>query len=329
MGASAVEPQPVGSTLSLHQENDMLSYLGGNKDRHYSQGAKVTFFAGETEWRGAANWWNSALPAIAFDGSNALTRVGLALGQSIYTPDDITLFNPDPLDHPYAGWLYLGALFQRRSATGIGVPVMEHFEINLGIVGPPALGKPAQIFVHRDITDSPRPRGWEYQLEAEPGLLLKYDRAWRLAPTGEAGQHVELIPHVGVNLGNIKTSGEAGLMLRAGWNLPDDFGVTRIVSTKGMTGGLAPSSPRFGVYGFAAVDGELVGQDIFLDGNTVHDSRSVKREPFVANLSWGVAARLWRHFELSWTRVAQTERFVSQQGRHYYGSLTVRALFDY
>jgi hypothetical protein len=316
------------AVLSIAEENDMFSYLGGNKDRHYTQGAKVSFFGGATNWAGAAAWCNDVLPAVGFDRSETLTRIGLALGQNLYTPDDISRYNPDPLDQPYAGWLYLGASFQRRTRADQRVPVFEHFEINLGIVGPPALGKPAQAFVHRSLTSSPRPRGWKYQLDAEPGFHLKYDRAWRLAPRGQGDRYLDVVPHVGVHLGNIKTAGAAGAMLRTGWNLPDDFGLTRIEATKGNSTGFAPASPAFSIYVFAAADGELVGHNLFLDGNTGRTSRSVKREPLVGELSWGLAARLTRHFEITYSRVMRTETFVSQRGRDYYGALSFQAVFD-
>jgi hypothetical protein len=329
MSAATSSRAEHAAVLSIAEENDMFSYFGGNKDRHYTQGAKVSFFGGPTNWAGAAAWWNGVLPAIGFDRSQALTRVGLALGQNLYTPDDISRYNPDPLDQPYAAWLYLGASFQRRTLGDQRVPVFEHFEINLGIVGPYALGKPAQTFVHRSLTSSPRPLGWKYQLETEPGLHLKYDRAWRLAPPGEARRYLDIVPHVGIHLGNIKTAGAAGAMLRAGWNLPDDFGLTRIEATKGISTGFASTAPAHSVYVFAAADGEVVGQNLFLDGNTGRSSRSVKREPLVGEFSWGFAARLARHFEITFTRVLRTETFVSQRGRDYYGALSFQAIFDF
>jgi hypothetical protein len=39
---------------------------------------------------------------------------------------------------------------------------------------------------------------------------------------------------------------------------------------------------------FGAVDGRAVARDIFLDGSTFRDSRSVNKEPFVADISAGV-----------------------------------------
>ena len=47
------------------------------------------------------------------------------------------------------------------------------------MVGSASLAEEAQKFVH-DIRDLPQPRGWHHQLEIEPGLVIYYERKWRV-----------------------------------------------------------------------------------------------------------------------------------------------------
>ncbi len=319
-----------GPIFAITEENDLFIWpLGPKSDRHYTQGLKLTYFAGEDEMRRSAEWWNTHLPAVAFPKDNSQTRVGFAFGQNMYTPQNIAARNPSPRDQPYCAWLYLGAMFQRRGIGANDIPVMEHFEMDLGLIGPPALGEQAQKFVHRYVSGSVQPEGWDYQLQSEPALLMKYNRAWRLTPVKAAEKNLDLIPHVGINLGNVRVSGEVGTMLRAGWNLPDDFGITTINSTAGNTGGLTAQSPSCGAHVFAGAKGEVIGQDIFLEGNTGRASRSVTPEPMIGEFSWGLALRVARHFDLAYTWVMRSQTFETQRTRDFYGSFTFRGLFTY
>ena len=77
------------------------------------------------------------------------------------------------------------------------------------------------------------------------------------------------------------------------------------------------------------MDGRAVGQNLFLDGNTLHNGPSVERIPWVADFSCGVALSLFRHIELSYTRVVRTHEFVGQKNADIFGSLTTKAMFRF
>ena len=84
----------------VYLENDMVA----GTDRHYTNGLKFSWFSPEVnEWTDSG-WLGElaeSLPVVNQPGG--LKSFGFALGQNIYTPQDITRTAPDPQDRPYAG----------------------------------------------------------------------------------------------------------------------------------------------------------------------------------------------------------------------------------
>jgi lipid A 3-O-deacylase len=112
-------------------------------------------------------------PGLIFPKGGA-PRWGLSLGQSIFTPADTRRRNPDPLDRPYAGWLFGSVSLVSSTATALGA-----MELRVGMIGPSALGRQAQNGVHR-LRSLPLAEGWAYQLRDEPGVNLILARQWRV-----------------------------------------------------------------------------------------------------------------------------------------------------
>jgi lipid A 3-O-deacylase len=105
-------------------------------------------------------------------------------------------------DRPYAGWGYLGASLLHES----GGRMLENFEIDLGVVGPLALGDPAQLTRHRIIGDASA-KGWGYQLHDEPGAMISCERFWRRPVLGDGGRRVDVVPQIGATVGSVMTDG--------------------------------------------------------------------------------------------------------------------------
>ena len=78
----------------------------------------------------------------------------------------------------------------------------------------------------------------------------------------------------------------------------------------------------FGWYLFAGVEGRAIAHNIFLDGNTFRDSRSVDKKPFVADLQVGVALT-WRTARLSYAHVLRTREYDHQPDPEDFGALTL------
>jgi hypothetical protein len=319
--------QPQGAVFAITEENDKYaSTFGPHQDRHYTHGLKFAYCASDNDFLNATAALSAALPTFAIDPSAA--NLGFVFGQNMYTPTDLTLKNPDPHDRPYAGWLYGGVFLQRRGLTAGSIPVLENFEVDLGIVGPESLGGTIQKWYHNTIHVD-IPQGWGHQLKTEPGLEIKYARLWRLTAGPESARYCDFIPYVGGTVGNILVAGNVGATLRAGWDLPNDFGIPINDSAYSVNGGLTADAPAFSAYAFGRAEGRGVAHNIFLDGNSFRNGPHVDKEPFVGDLSLGMAVRLFRHVELSYVRVIRTDEFVHQPNKDTFGSITAKVMFSF
>ncbi len=304
---------PKRGTASLIVENDLFY----NNDRDYTSGVALMWVStrGSTpDWAVRFAHWLPWFPKVGD------VRHGYVVGQSMYTPSDITLADPPLDDRPYAGFLY--------GTIGLGVETgrqLDQLALTLGVVGPASNAEETQKFVHK-LIDSPEPQGWDTQLENELGLLLTYQRSWRQWRTRTlAGLEVDLTPHVGGALGNVYTYANTGLMLRYGRRLSLDYGPPRIQpSVPGS--GMFVESKQFSWYLFAGLEGRAVAHNIFLDGNTIQDSRSVDKEPLVGDLQWGIVLA-GRKARLGYTHVVRTREFESQDGSSEFGAVSLSLSF--
>ena len=319
-----------GPLFVVTEENDIFSnpFTADHTDRHYTQGLKFTYLGGDDDLpRWAVNTSNH-LPLLGIDRS--AQNLGYVFGQNMYTPQNLLTNGLIKTDRPYGGWLYGGLYLQRRGKTGAdGIPVQEDFEVGLGVTGRASLAGTIQSSFHGIFDRNEVPDGWNNQVGTEPGLLLKYARLWRLSPNPSSARYVDLIPHIGADLGNIQVSGNMGATARLGVNLPDDFGVQIIDSPASAGGGITSTSPPFSFYAFCGADGRAVGHNLFLDGSTFRGGPSVERIPWVADISWGVAMRLFRHLEVGYTRIVRTHEFVGQHDPDVFGSLEAKAMFSF
>jgi hypothetical protein len=309
-------------SLTVYTEND--KYFAGT-DQNYTNGLKISALS--TDLR---SFTDESVPAPVRGLSRLLGtlvpedkpyKLGLSLGQNLYTPEDTqtTAYQPD--DRPYAAWLYLGVAFQiyHPAATTDGLARLDVFEITTGVVGPAALGRQVQNGVHR-LIDVALAEGWDNQIRDEPGLNLVYERKYRFATSGaRTGFGADFIPHVGLSLGNIFTYTNTGFEARAGYRLPADFG-SNLIRPSGDSNGLRRSP--FNAFIFFAADARAVARDITLDGNTLRDSASIDKEPFVADLYAGLGVGT-RHWQLTYAQAYRTREFEGQDTHSVFGSLSV------
>jgi hypothetical protein len=199
---------------------------------------------------------------------------------------------------------------------------MDTIEIQLGIVGPESLAEETQKVVHK-IRELQTPNGWDNQLKDEPGLTLAFERKWLYHPDNRDRLGADAIFHAGTALGNIMTYLNAGIELRAGWNVPRSFAVS-LIRPAGSTWTTEVSG--LSIYLFGAVNGRAVWRDIFLDGNTFRASHNVDKEPLVADISSGLTAR-YQRLSLSLVYTRRTREFTQQPEHHGFGSLSLSYAF--
>jgi len=301
--AGAQSRLPEGSEFQLFVENDMLA----RTDRYYTNGIKLG---------GGAPFDVLQLPAmellrqLAPEGGSAI-HLGVFAGQNLYTPKSITVSQPQPFDRPWAAWLYLGGVAQRVKGNRL-----DTVEVDLGLVGPAALGREVQTGWHK-LIGSPRPLGWNNQIPNEPAFLVSYLAKSKLVLSSAAKLDLELIPHGGATLGTVMTLGRAGGLLRLGRHMTG-FGPDTIEPGGAMLQNMRRSSepgraPDFEWYVFAGLDHRLVAHNIFLDGTVFRDSPSVRRRAHVYDLSLGLSLR-FNAMRVGVTRVRRSEEFFTAAG---------------
>ncbi len=300
------EEAPLSGELSVVFENDVFFHT----DHDYTNGVGFFWvpFTPAPEWLVRVARW---IPWFPEDGT---IHHGYAVGQSIFTPNKITLAYPPPNDRPYAGWLYL--------SRGIAVDTDRQFDIfaiTVGVVGPASYAEQTQKFIH-NLVNTDEPQGWNYQLRNELGFYVTYQRTWReLASKKLLGLDFDVAPHLGGALGNVYTYANGGFTLRYGQDLPRDSGPPRI-QPSALGSVLFEPTDRFTWYLFVSPEGRVVAHNIFLDGNTFKDSRSVDKKPLVGDLQWGIVMT-WHKYRLSFTDVFRTKEWDAQKYTEHYGSI--------
>ena len=301
--------------FNLQFENDLF---GSGEDSHFTHGTRLSYLTSERLTGFEDKLKSTVLAAIPKFLIPKTRRFGLIFGQNIFTPEDISRSDLILDDRPYAGWLYLGAGFVTEG--GERQPYMANLEINLGIVGPGALGEQVQTGWH-DLINVKEPQGWDNQLNNEPGFILFYERKWPIRPVRKnLNTIVDVTPNAGFALGNVFTYFAAGLTLRVGYDIPNDYGPPRI--RPGLTGsGFFTPQNHFTWYLFAGVEGRAVGRNIFLDGNSFQDSHSVDKKTLVGDLQVGIVVTLYRNFRMGFTNIFRTKEFHGQPMPDEFGSL--------
>jgi hypothetical protein len=313
VSAESEESQTEGKwTYGVVWENDRFA----NTDRHYTNGIQLKAVSPRDDTLGLGSWlWED----LMLDPKGH-RRVGFALGQSMFTPSDLTKKDLIPDDRPYAGWLYGTFAVLSESEREL-----RQLSLDIGIVGPSALGEEVQTGVH-ELINVTVPRGWDNQLENEPGVALSYQHRWRnILKDPGTGLGVDLTPHLSATVGNVFTYAAGGVSFRFGAALPADYGPPRInPSLAGST--VFNPDEDFGWYLFAGAEVRAIARNIFLDGNTFEDSHSVDKKPLVGDLQAGLALT-FETFRLTYTYVFRTKEFDGQDDPDQFGAVSLSVRF--
>lgn len=316
--AVAAEPEPPQGVLSLQIENDLFA----GADRNYSSGLRIAY-ATPMEPSHPLESWVRALPL--FEGPLSVTY---SLGHMIFTPTDTSATQPIPNDQPYAGYLYAGFGIESAIQREDGRRILVDFELQIGIVGPSALGEQTQQWVHR-VTGSQPANGWANQLPDQPTLNVFYDRVWggwygtRIGEAG-SGYNVDLSPHVGAALGNVYTYAGGGATLRFGQNLPAGLGPRSLRPGPPGSDSFKPT-PDTRWYLFLDLDGRAVARNIFLDSNGSTAGSSLDQNTYVGELRAGVNVTFGR-YRLGYAQVFRTRQFRGQAPESF-GALSLSTAF--
>ncbi len=308
------EPEASPGVLTFILENDIFAGF----DEQYTNGAFLRYSPPPDD---LPAWALFARDQMAGLVEAETWRVTYGLGQVMFAPSDITLPDPPLDDRPYAGYLFGTVALSADTGTRLDTVALD-----LGVVGPPSLAEQAQKLVHTFIGDDPK--GWDTQLGTEIAFRVVYEQLRKVGATlgpEWGGLEVDAIPQATVALGTVDTSLSGALTLRAGRSLDMDYGPPRV--RRSLAGFAAVDGQASGGwYVFASAEGRLVGRNLFLDGNTFRDSRSVDSEPFVAELAAGAALRL-RGAMLTYSHVFRSPEFETRNSWTQFGSLSLQIPF--
>ena len=325
-----IKPNPIAKTLErtlpekLKPEDDtyftftLENDVFANTDQGYTNGGRFAILFAENDLPPLARLTLDKFPLLSARGTK---RFGAAIGQSMFTPNDITVRELLENDRPYAGWLYTE--FGINSDQG---DRLDQLILTLGVVGPASLAEQTQEIVH-GVLNADDPNGWDNQLENEPGIMLTYNRAWKAGLIFDdfLGFGMDFSPKAGFALGNVFTHASLGGTFRIGFDLPQDYGPPLISPAQAGSDFFVPRN-TFGWYLFAALEGRAVVQNIFLDGNTFTGSHSVDKRPFVGDAQVGIAGA-YRALRIAYTQVYRSEEFYDQSYDTVYGALTATYRF--
>jgi hypothetical protein len=257
-----------------------------------------------------------AVPGLGQLPGRPIDHLTVGFSHQLYTPNDLSRADPDPEDRPYAAWAYYSVAFIRE--TGANAPDGEGrlsglsiTQLDVGAVGPIAQGEWLQRGFHDLINAKIDPAGWEHQIGNEPGLVIRHERM--VASRWDAGPiDLELSLNAGAALGNVTTDISAGAGFRIGYNIGVDYGPPRLRPGLSAPNKFARAEDGpFSFYLFGGAGGRAVARNIFLDGTTFADSRSVEKKTLVGDYQLGAALAVGPA-KVAATRVWRTDEFVGQ-----------------
>lgn len=325
--ADGATTQPLNANkryVALQVENDLFGNLEST-DRHYTNGLQLSYLSRPTLEPGIVRDIATALvPSGRPNADLKQYQYGLAVGHSIFTPENVLATNLQRNDRPYAAWAHLTFTAQAQWETNNRNLLQDKWKFDVGFVGPAAGGDYIQNTVH-EIVDSEVINGWSNQLPNEVALNVSFERAWNtpdLVFEKFLGLHVDVIPFATAALGNVQTSLGGGATVRIGSSLPRDFGPPRVYPATGGSEAFEIHPGEWSWYLFAGVEGRLVAHDMFLDGTLFSDSHSVDKRLLVGDLRIG-AAITYDCLRVSFTQVQRSREFFGQPYPDKFGAITV------
>lgn len=318
---SSDKPYHPSKTFSFFFENDTFF----NTDREYSNGIRLsmTYSNLPPNYYKVQNFLEKLGRFTKISSENSSQAYSLSLGQNIYTPENTEAKELVKNERPYAGLTYIGTGIISVTETN-----MKTLELSTGIIGPLSLAEKTQKTIH-EAFNWQKPMGWENQLSNEPFLEIVFSDRWKRKYIGKNGIGFDLISEMGAGAGNALVYLQTGISLRAGFNIPNDFGTPRIRPATDTNFPLDKTDPRFypkfkrlGLYLFCSADTLYVPRNIFLDGNTFRNSHSVKRNPVIGSTIVGIGMIIHR-FNIVYGHVFNTKFYKTENDRQYYGTINI------
>jgi len=277
-------------------KSDNDAYLATGQDKYYTNGIFISYrFANKPKKE------NSAL-------AKQITQ--LEIGQKMYNAQSGYIPDMVYVDRPITAYLYAGAskhwFYTSENSLSVGV--------QLGTIGPNALGRQAQELIHK-IGGFYPPKGWEYQLNNEIGL--NFNMAYTHFLQRSPSKKLDLSINTGANLGNTFSGLSAGFTLRTGR-------MNALNATAYNRSNLSDATSKNEFFFFAKPQLDWVAYDASISGGLFRKNKgpiTFNSKPWVLSQEFGLvfAQKRWSA-QLSYT--FKTHEINSSAKAHQFGSIS-------
>jgi len=234
---------------------------------------------------------------------------GFAIGQSMYTPSDLTIKENQPGTRQYAGYLYLEENYRRTDT--------EVCAIQVGFIGKNSLAKETQKTIHKWI-NSRDPQGWSNQIEGH-GIELQAYYKWMYHLI--KSDFFYLCPAMTLSGGMVDAMATPGIFGYFCFNhVPSYRTGLPVTEIRGLDKNFTSWIPS--VYLFIGAECDCVAYNYFLDA---HES-DVDKEYFVGEFSTGIGFQLKNVFT-KFTYIVKTKEYEEQKHPANFGALTIGYTF--
>lgn len=290
-------------------ENDSFLSSGQQEDRHYTNGMKLTWVYNPC--RNKHEYFKGKYGSVLnyfSNGDRELHTAGL-FGMNMYTPNSITEINRNLDDRPYAGWMYVGYLFQSRE---LDIRDSHNsLELQIGAIGPVTGQEEVQTWVHEHITDSDTPLGWEYQIQNQIGFNAVYMHRTNFYPfeLGTDNKLLRVIPHLGFSVGNVTDYVNAGALVLLG---PSGRDLPVLSIQPGLIEGDGVRNRRWEYYIYIGIDYRYYAYNLFIEG-TGEARHNISMIPGVYDVLAGFSIKpsSWCDCKLSYKIINRSKEFNS------------------
>ena len=272
----------IADNIILSLDNDVFGTK--DTDQYYTHGTHISVSKDiDSSWI----WIDNILGKV--------NRKSYSIGQYLYTPTNIATSVLLEEDRRYAGYLYYGYTLYSEN-----IKRCNSLQGDIGVIGPSSCAEKTQIEFHK-LVDSQEPLGWDNQIDDRLTLNITYQTRYRLY---RYKNYLDTISLTGVSAGNVVTMANIGGLIRAGFNIPEGFGTTRLEP-------VPRKIEKVSIYGIVSGEGRVIGYNAFLE--------DVNHKPFVGDFSYGVGISLYQT-SLTFLQTFRTKEFDGQVDNSSFGS---------
>ncbi len=337
-GAAARQAPPQHDTARfITFENDIYFQT----DRYYTNGIQFSVKHARDDRGDWARAYTRRLCRMIGCEDSTLLVSQSNYGQLMYTPQNISIREPQPHDRPWAGLLYYE---QSWSLLSPDRRTLATLTAEVGVTGRLSLAEQSQKLVH-DIIDHRPPQGWDNQIGGSLAAMATAElRTARESLSTTLWRDVQLntATYWRIGAGNIQTYLAGGVAVVIGKDLPPvspappGIGNKAKDSSRALPAATACLKVWVQCTFFGAVEARLMAYSVFLDGRLLRDDPDVRRRTFVADVMLGVRldfphSRRSRHgpwfAQLKLTRRSPEFRSSFEVPRHNVGALTIGTEF--